>query len=76
MTSVLSPLFFLFHAGNRVVRLSDEEIPFQKTKKLPTKKTWKVCTMFAYSYVINVASMLPFPIYVTMHSVLHCIAIT
>uniref|UniRef100_A0A7I4C591 chloroplast protein-transporting ATPase n=1 Tax=Physcomitrium patens TaxID=3218 RepID=A0A7I4C591_PHYPA len=26
----------------RVVRLSDEEIPFQKTKKLPTKKTWKV----------------------------------
>lgn len=26
----------------RVVKLSDEEIPFQKTKKIPVKKSWKV----------------------------------
>lgn len=26
----------------RVVRLSDEEIPFQKNAKLPPRKTWKV----------------------------------
>lgn len=51
MTFMLCPPMF---AENRVVKLSDEEIPFQKTKKIPQKKSWKVCAASGYcSYVLH-----------------------